>query len=89
MNVFGGDGERVDNLVSKIKSFALNGLRTIIFNVHDYVGQDFPVKNCFYNSRLVEEMKGARERVRNKNFNSIKRLKIDKIFTLQIFNTIA
>lgn len=63
VNVFGEDRERVDNLVSKIKSFSLHGLKTIIFNVHDYVGQDFPVKNCFYNSRLVEEMNEARETI--------------------------
>jgi hypothetical protein len=70
VNVFGDDCERVKDLITKIENFTLNGGKTVLIDTNKYVDKDFPVKNCFYNSRILEQLEERKEEVRLKNENN-------------------
>ena len=56
VNIFGDDNEKVNELVSKIEPFVATGVKTVHIQAHDYVDKSFPLKNCFYLSRIIEQL---------------------------------
>ena len=64
VNVFGDDGEKVTDLVSKIETFLSNGVKTEHIDLHNYNSdQSIPIKNCFFSSRIYEQLCESKEKV--------------------------